>query len=254
MQPKARSRTKKAARAAGPAQVFDLDQGAGRPATLFERSFTAAREGLLLNLDILAKAKVAAEPFPYFSASDVLDAAAVEAVDRDFPAISKPGLFPLSSLRYGGAFARLIEDIRGRGLEALMEEKFGVDLSDKPLMITVRGFCQKRDGRIHNDSKDKLVTCLLYLNDRTWDADGGRLRLLRGKDSLDDMIAEIPPHGGTLVAFRRTDNSWHGHAPFEGPRRYLMFNWLTSDVALAKNLGRHRLSAAFKRMEPTDGR
>ena len=51
------------------------------------------------------------------------------------------------------------------------------------------------------------------------------------------------------MAFRRTENSWHGHKPYQGPRRYIMFNWLTGDGALARNIGRHRISAAFKRLD-----
>ena len=68
------------------------------------------------------------------------------------------------------------------------------------------------------------------------------------------MITEIPPLGGQLVAFRRTDKSWHGHHPFEGQRRYVMFNWLRSEAALAKNVGRHKLSAAIKRLDPFHAR
>ena len=63
-------------------------------------------------------------------------------------------------------------------------------------------------------------------------------------------IAEIPPDGGTLVAFKRSERSWHGHAPFEGPRRYVMFNWVRSDAALTREIGRHRLSAKLKRLNP----
>ena len=72
------------------------------------------------------------------------------------------------------------------------------------------------------------------------------MRLLRQGDDLDSVIAEVPPDGGSFVAFRRTDNSWHGHAPFEGPRRYIMFNWLRSNAAMAVNTGRHTLSFVAK--------
>ena len=130
-----------------------------------------------------------------------------------------------------------------------MADKYGVDLSDKPLMITVRGRAQKKDGRIHTDSKTKFVTCLLYLND-IWDESVGRLRMLRKPDTLDDYLVEIPPNGGTLASFRRSDNSWHGHETFEGERRYIMFNWMTSRAALEHDLGRHRLSAKVKRLNP----
>lgn len=202
----------------------------------------------MLDLDVLSKTPVVTEPFPYMAAGDVLSASDVDAIARDFPSISKPGIFPLSELEYGEAFSDLIESINSSALEKLMEKKFGLDLSDKPLMVTVRGFCQKKDGRIHTDSKDKILTCLLYLNDTQWLSTGGCLRLLRDGKNLSDVIVEIPPKGGHFVAFLRTDQSWHGHAPYVGQRRYIMFNWVRSDAVLAKNLGRHKLSAMFKRI------
>ena len=200
----------------------------------------------MLNLETLAAAPVGAEPFPYLTCPDALKPGALDAVCADFPAITEPGLFPLSRLRYGEGFRRVVEDIRGPALRGLLEERFDVDLRRKPLMITVRGHCQRRDGRIHVDSKDKLVTGLLYLNNSAWAPAGGRLRLLRQGHDLDSVIAEVPPDGGSFVAFRRTDNSWHGHAPFEGPRRYIMFNWLRSNAAMAVNTGRHAVSSAAK--------
>jgi hypothetical protein len=203
----------------------------------------------VIERDAIQRAPVAREPFPYFLAEKVLSSDVLAAAQRDFPAITQPGVFPLKELSYGLGFADLIDGIRSRELEELLEQKFDVELADKPLMITVRGRCQKKDGRIHTDSTDKIVTCLLYLND-TWSEDGGRLRLLRNGTDIDDVIAEIPPNGGTFVAFKRTDNSWHGHHPFEGPRRYIMFNWVRSEAALVKNIGRHTLSAKLKRLNP----
>jgi hypothetical protein len=76
------------------------------------------------------------------------------------------------------------------------------------------------------------------------------LRLLRDSNDIESTIAEVPPNGGTLVAFKRTDNSWHGHKPFEGERRYVMFNWVVSRAALERELGRHKLSARIKRLNP----
>jgi len=201
----------------------------------------------LLNFDRIAAAPAIHQPFSFLCAGPVLDLAALTAVSNDFPALDGPGLFTLDRLDYGSRFARLAEDLQQPRLREIMEEKFDVDLSDKPLMITVRGFCQRKDGRIHVDSTDKVVTGLLYLNDPLWTGEGGRLRLLRGPDSLDDAVAEIPPHGGTMVVFRRSDHSWHGHAPFEGPRRALMFNWMKSGAALGRNLLRHKISAFVKR-------
>ena len=206
------------------------------------------RSAVLLDLDAIAAGPLARAPFPYTTASGVIGREGLDALDRDFPPIERPGIFPLSSLRYGPAFAQLVDEIGGSQMQAVIEQKFAVDLSDRPLMITVRGQCQARDGQIHTDSLDKIVTCLLYLNRPSWDDDGGRLRLLRDGADIESAIAEVAPTGGTFVAFRRTANSWHGHKPFVGPRRYVMFNWLRSEAALAKNVARHALSAMVKHL------
>jgi SM-20-related protein len=203
----------------------------------------------VLNLEAIAGTPVRSAPFRFFMVPGVLSAVDLAAVRADFPHITKPGLFPLSELRYGPAFARLIEDIHSPELQKVIEAKYGVDLSDRPLMITVRGQCQLKDGRIHSDSKTKFLTCLLYLND-IWDESGGRLRMLRNKNDLDDYAVEVPPDGGTLASFLRADNSWHGHEPYVGERRYILFNWMTSQVTLDREIGRHSLSAKVKHHLP----
>ncbi len=203
----------------------------------------------MLNFDAIAGSPVADGPFSFFATQSVLSAVDLAAVRADFPDIRKPGIFPLSELSYGPAFTALIEDIRSTQLEDIMAEKYGVSLVDKPLMITVRGQAQRKDGRIHTDSITKFVTCLLYLND-IWDESDGRLRMLRKPDDLEDYAAEITPSGGTLASFLRSDNSWHGHEPFEGERRYVMFNWMTSHAALEHDLSRHRFSSKMKNLNP----
>lgn len=200
----------------------------------------------VLDYGRLAAAPVVHEPFDHMVADGLLSESALVAINRDFPPIAKPGLFPADRVQGGPAFAALIAEIEGPRLAGMMSEKFGLDLTALPLMVTVRGHCAAKDGRIHTDSLSKVVTCLLYLNGPDWSAEGGRLRLLRNGDSLDDPIAEVPPTGGTLVAFRRTDISWHGHAPFEGPRRYVMFNWIASEAEAAREIARHTLSARIK--------
>ncbi len=200
----------------------------------------------MIKLDVIEQTPVAQDPFPYLVVENIVDEAAIRDVNADFPDIRAPGVFPLSALETQGAFEALVQEIQGPALRDLLAKKFQLDLAGKPLMVTVRGQCQKKDGRIHTDSKDKILTCLLYLNE-SWDDSGGRLRLLRDGRNLDNMIAEVPPSGGTLVAFKRTDISWHGHHPFEGQRRYIMFNWVTSEATLEKNLLRHRLSAWVKK-------
>ncbi len=60
------------------------------------------------------------------------------------------------------------------------------------------------------------------------------------------MIGEVLPDAGTMIAFRRSDRSYHGHEPFEGVRRYVMVNWMTSGFAAQRELFHHRVSARVK--------
>ena len=93
----------------------------------------------------------------------------------------------------------------------------------------------------------KQVTALIYLIS-DWPHSGGRLRLLNGPDDIEDMIAEVPPVAGTLIAFRRSDNSWHGHKLFDGERRSIMLNWMTSAAATRHEISRHAMSSRFKQL------
>ncbi|MBS0243917.1 MAG: 2OG-Fe(II) oxygenase [Proteobacteria bacterium] len=204
----------------------------------------------MLDLDVIRRAPVTQEPFWFFQTPGVLDKPSLERISRDFPAITQPGVFSPDDLTFGPSFAELIDEIRGADLEAVLSRKFDVDLSELPLMVHIRGYCHRRDGKIHTDSTDKVVTCLLYLNEASWPNAGGRLRLLRNGSDIENALAEIPPDGGTFAAFKRSDCSWHGHLPFEGPRRYVMFNWVRSGAALSRNVLRHRVSASLKRLNP----
>jgi len=208
------------------------------------------REGVaVIDFGAIAKAEVAQERFKFFVAENVLSEVDLTAIRADFPDIKKPGIFPLSELTYGPVFARLIDDIQSQEFEDVMAQKYDVVLSDKPQMITVRGRVQKKDGRIHTDTKTKFVTCLLYLNE-IWEEGAARLHMLRRSNDLDDYLAEVQPNGGTFASFLRSDASWHGHEPFVGERRYVMINWMTSHLALEREIGRHRVSAKIKQLNP----
>jgi SM-20-related protein len=114
-----------------------------------------------------------------------------------------------------GHFAELLKELEGPMFRDAVEKKFGIDLERRPTMCTVRGYLQKKDGGIHTDSKTKIITVLLYLNEH-WSDEGGRLRLLRNGTDLESYAAEVPPTDGTLLLFLRSNNSWHGHKPYEG--------------------------------------
>jgi hypothetical protein len=203
----------------------------------------------MLDLDAIGRAELLHKPFDFLLADHTLDTADLMQVRQDFPPISQPGLFPPEALRYGAAFRALLDELASPEFEDVLGQKFGLDLTGRPRMVTIRGQTQSRDGRIHADSADKVLTCLLYLNDQ-WDQGGGRLRFLRSSDNLEDYVVEIPPLGGSFAAFRVGPASWHGHAPFVGERRSIMINWLRDDGASARNLRRHRISAAAKKWLP----
>jgi hypothetical protein len=206
----------------------------------------------LLDLDVLREAPLTRNPFSFTVVPGFVPAGPAAEVIADFPAITHAGLLPLGATRFGPRFRDLIEEIRSEPVARAFSEKFDMDLMGRPLMINVRGRCQEKDGRIHTDSAAKLVTALLYFNE-SWEAEGGRLRLLRGLIDLDDAIAEVVPAAGTLVAFRRSERSFHGHKSFSGVRRYVMFNWMASTLAARRELARHRLSAHWKRWVQPEG-
>ena len=132
-------------------------------------------------------------------------------------------------------------------LRRVIETKFDIDLTGRPTMYTVRGFVGERDGDIHTDSRSKLITVLLYMNEG-WEADGGRLRILRSGTSLENPVAEVAPDGGTLLIFRRSDSSWHGHKRHNGPRRAIQADLATSQKVVEREQGRHGFSSKVKRL------
>ncbi len=202
-----------------------------------------------LDLAAFQSTPLTREPFDFLIVPNFIKPQARAALRMDFPHIEQPGSFPHTQMNSGPAFSELLRELQGPAMRAAFEEKFRIDLNRRPVMITVRGRCGERDGHIHTDSLDKLITVLIYLNP-TWSDAGGRLRLLRSPDNLDDVIAEIPPAEGLLLAFRRSNNSYHGHKLFIGERRVIQFNWVTSRWVLYRESVRHRFSAWVKRLMP----
>lgn len=205
----------------------------------------------LLDLDALRATPLKTEPYEYLVVPNFVPGDALARVIGDFPRVDSTGSLPLSELDVGGTFATLIAEMDGPAFRDLIESKFGVALAERPTMFTVRGRCHRGDGKIHTDTGTKIITVLLYLN-QAWEADGGRLRILRSP-TLDDAAEEVSPTGGTLLVFRRSERSWHGHQPFEGPRRAIQMNWVTDESVVAYEQRRHKVSAFFKRLNPFRG-
>ena len=203
----------------------------------------------LLDLDRLRAAPLSRDPFDFVVAENFVRPQYLSAAVADFPPLGKHGSFPLDGQRYGPVFARLVAELEGADLRRAIEDKFALDLSGRPTMITLRGYSDGKDGSIHTDSATKLITLLLYMNP-VWEEEAGRLRLLRRADDLDDFVAEIAPVAGTMVAFRRSANSFHGHHAHIGERRSIQLNWVTDPGVVRRELARHRWSARLKSLNP----
>jgi hypothetical protein len=200
-----------------------------------------------LDLEALKAVPLIREPFQYFIVPGFIRPEARARINADYPKISEGGSFPAAQLSFGPAFREFLNELGSDEFRESFEEKFDLDLAGRPTTITVRGQCSLNDGRIHTDTKSKIITILIYMN-AGWEHPGGRLRLLKSADNLDDMMIEVPPVEGTLLAFKRADNSWHGHKPFAGERRVIQFNWVTSEGDRKLAMLRHHVSAPFKRL------
>jgi SM-20-related protein len=202
----------------------------------------------MLNLSALEQAPVQGKPFPFVVVPNFVNSEGLDDIEKDYPKISKPGSFPLETLKFGPGFAEFIDELRQPAFRQIMGKKLGIDLNKRPTTITVRGQAREKDGQIHLDSKSKLVTVLIYMNGR-WEADGGRLRLLKSPDNLDDMVMEVPPAQGTLLAFLNTDKAWHGHKSFQGERRVIQLNWVRDNWVVWREKTRHSVSAFVKTLK-----
>jgi len=186
-------------------------------------------------------------PFDHVIVPSFLGPETVHAVNDTFPNIQSGGSHILKDYDPGATISEVIAELDSPEFEEAIENKFNISLSQYPKLYSLRAHTRAKDGRIHTDSKDKIITVLLYLN-RDWPFASGRLRLLRSGTSLEDYVAEIPPDNGTLLAFKRSDASWHGHLSFVGPRRALRMNWVSDHRRSYWHVLRHTVSAVGKRI------
>jgi len=203
--------------------------------------------GPILDLEKVRSTKLTKRPFEYVIVSNFIRPEWENRLMADFPHIAKGGSFPLSSVKFGADFSKLIDAMNGPEFRRAVEEKFSVSLEGRPTIFTVRGNCRRSDGKIHTDTESKIITVLLYMNP-SWANPGGRLRLLYNATNLDDVVAEVSPAVGTLLIFKRCDHSFHGHLPFEGERKVIQMNWVTEQRFADREAKRHKWSALMKRL------
>lgn len=206
----------------------------------------------LLNLDLFQNTPLISMPFPYLIVPGFLNKNELANIHADYPAVPGPGSYPLDLFKYENAFKALVAELQGSVFRHAIAEKFDINLDNRPTMITVRGHSQERDGQIHTDTKSKIITVLLYMNP-SWEQPGGQLRLLKNGHNIDDVITEIPPVEGTLLVFKVSPNSWHGHKPFVGDRRVIQLNYVLDENVIKKEIARHHFSAKVKKLKSMIG-
>ena len=203
-----------------------------------------------LDYDALRTTPVAGDPFPHVVVPNFVPPDSLRGVLADMPPLDKRGSFPIDALALGPNAQALMDAMEGPELRQAIADRFDLDLSGAPTMVTLRGCTNERDGYIHVDSTAKRVTVLLYLNSATdvFAQHEGCLRLLRGPNDLEDYAVEVPPVNGTLLVFPNAPNAWHGHRRFTGQRYSVQLNYMTTDAKARSELRRHRFSAFMKRV------
>jgi hypothetical protein len=210
-----------------------------------------AATGLLVDPARLASAVVRDEPFNFLVAESQLpgDADTRAALARDFPRYPSAGFFPYDPADCGPSIVAVVEAMTSPAFARALGDRLDLPgLETYPPLVTICRHLNLRHGTIHTDSRSKIATALLYLNPAWPHGSAGSLRFLRRIDSIDAVVAdEIPPLYGTIAAFKRADNSFHGHLPFEGERPVIQVAWLSSMDEHARKTRRGGFSRWLKR-------
>ena len=200
----------------------------------------------VLNVDAVRSAPLSRDPYSFFLGQNILAESAIDDLRRDFPAIDKPGYLAVDEVQIKGRFKQLIDELESDAFSAVLSEKFGQDLVAYPRLTTIMKRSQPKYGAIHTDGPSKVMTLLIYMND-DWSPDGpGRLRVLYDGKKFEPYAAEVPPTMGTVFAFLRSDNSWHGHEPFSGERRVVQVAWVKSAEDVERKKKRNKAAQFFK--------
>ncbi len=190
------------------------------------------------------------DPFSFMIAHGMLPGRERHVLEKDFPRYNEAGFFPYDEHECGPAIRALVEQLTSEACADAIGRHLGIDkLGSYPTLVTLCRALNRRHGTIHTDSKSKVATALLYLNENWPDTSNGCLRFLRSIDDIDAVVTpEVKPLYGEFVAFRRADNSFHGHLPYEGERRVIQVAWLVDEEAKLRKTQRGRFSRLFKKL------
>jgi len=188
------------------------------------------------------------QPFPFMVAHGQLPDEVRGDLDRDFPHYASAGFFPYDPADCGPSVNTLIENMTAPAFARVIGQRLGIEHLDQyPTLVTLCRLLNKRHGTIHTDSKSKVATALIYLNPQWPDTSDGCLRFLHKIDDIDSVVApELAPLYGEFAVFKRCENSFHGHLPYEGERRVIQVAWLVDADAVDRKTRRGRVSRAVK--------
>ena len=198
----------------------------------------------MINIDLINTTPLKMQPFPYFTIEQSMLDKELMGLVQNFPIINSGGGFNKEDLELSEHYHSLHDSLDSDFFRQALSKKFKVNVITSPIMLTYRGFSRTKDGRVHTDSKTKLLTILIYFNDG-WAAESGKLRILNSND-MSDIAEEINPTAGSMVAFKVTDNCWHGYPSFEGTRNAIQVNFLANEAASKKHKFFHKISAKLK--------
>ena len=85
----------------------------------------------MLNFELIKKAEINSEFYPFFTIQDVfLNKEDHKKIATDFPNINKGGSFPSEAVSYGESIQALIDSLEGDQMRIILENKFEVDLTN----------------------------------------------------------------------------------------------------------------------------
>ena len=190
------------------------------------------------------------EPFPFMVAHGQLPQEAYADLDRDFPRYGSAGFFPYERDECGPSINMLVDNVTSPAFAQELGKHLDIDQLDRyPTLVSLCRLLNKRHGTIHTDSRSKVATALIYLNAQWPDTSNGCLRFLGKIDDIDSLVVpELVPLYGEIAAFKRCDNSFHGHLPYAGERRVIQVAWLVSEQDKLRKTRRGRFSRGFKKL------
>lgn len=106
------------------------------------------------------------------------------------------------------AWRGLAEDMLSPDYRAAISRLTGCDLTDALLEVNVFHYGPGASLGPHPDLSDKIVTHVLYFNEKWNREDGGCLTVLGSADPA-DIAAEIAPLVGHSAVLVRSEKSWH---------------------------------------------